>query len=82
MPTTTSAAPESRKTAAGGKAAYLLRDTLKVVGSTTMNLEPAVLGIFRVNPVDPRGGGTGHTIKVCELRGVPHASSLDYRLGG
>ena len=64
--------PEARKTAVGNKAAYLLRNTLKVVGSTKLGLSPAALGIFRVNPTDPSGGGTGHTIKVCEIQRLPH----------
>ena len=38
-------------------------------------LAPATPGIFRVNPADPKGGGTGHTIKVCELLSVPHRSA-------
>jgi hypothetical protein len=63
--------PEARKTAAGSKAAYLLRDTLKVAGSQALRLTPADLGIFWVNPENPRGGGTGHTIRICEATRVP-----------
>ena len=70
--------PAVRKTAAGSKAAYLLRDTIKVVGSASLGLSPASFGYFRVNPTDPHGGGTGYTIKVCALRGVPRANALDY----
>jgi hypothetical protein len=53
------------------KLAYLLRDTLKVVGSPALNLKPASLGIFYVDNSSPKSGGTGHTIRVCRLSGVP-----------
>lgn len=66
------------KTAAASKAAYLLRDTLKVLGCESMGLAPARLGVFYVNPESPKGGGTGHTIRVCELQGVPVAIQSDW----
>lgn len=50
-------------------ARLLLRDTLKVVG--TDGMPPADIGLFYVNPADPLGGGTGHTMRVCHARGVP-----------
>ncbi len=53
------------------KLAYLLRDTLKVVGSPTLDLTPATFGIFYVNKANPDSGGTGHTIRVCRVCGVP-----------
>ena len=53
------------------KAAYLLRDTVKVVGSTTLALPAATAGVFYANPSDPMKGGTGHTIRVCRDHGVP-----------
>jgi len=53
------------------KLPYLLRDTLKVVGSPALNLPPATLGIFCVNESKPLSGGTGHTIRVCRLCRVP-----------
>ena len=52
---------------------YLLRDTLKVWVANVIGLTPA-LGIFFVNEADPTGGGTGHTIRICELEGVPVAA--------
>ncbi len=55
------------------KAGYLLRDTLKVVGSPESGLTPAKAGIFYVNPDDPMKGGTGHTIRVCRDQNVPVA---------
>jgi hypothetical protein len=64
--------------AASSKAAYLLRDTLKVVGSEVLGLAPATMGIFLVNEDQPKGGGTGHTIRVCELKGVPVATQSEW----
>lgn len=61
------------KSAATAAAAYLLRDTLKVVGSEALGLAPASLGIFFVNKEHPTGGGTGHTITVRSQQGVPVA---------
>lgn len=60
-----------RSTAAGNKAAYLLRDTLKVLGAPEANLTPATVGIFYVNEDDPLSGGTGHTVRVCVQHQVP-----------
>lgn len=65
--------------AATSKAAYLLRDTLKVTGSEALGLAPAALGIFFVNEADPTGGGTGHTIRVCEVMGVPVAEQSEWK---
>ena len=56
---------------AGSKGAYILRDTLKVTGCPELGLTPAKAGIFYANPEDPLAGGTGHTIRVCLLQGVP-----------
>lgn len=53
------------------KSLYLLRDTLKVVGSESASLDIATIGIFYVNLSDPMKGGTGHTIRVCRKHGVP-----------
>jgi hypothetical protein len=55
----------------GAKAAYLLRDTLKVVGAPELELPPATAGIFYVSEADPLSGGTGHTVRVCLQRRVP-----------
>lgn len=79
FPTTTAASPQHARLLArhhlsgviDAKARYLLRDTLKVVGSTEHHFAPATFGLFYVNPTDPHGGGTGHTIRVCQHQGVP-----------
>lgn len=51
------------------RAAYIIRDTVKVLGSK--ELLPATAGIFYDDMVNPRSGGTGHTMDVCEKMGVP-----------
>lgn len=53
------------------KSKYLLRDTLKVLGSQELGLAKATVGIFYVNLDDPWSGGTGHTMRVCRNHGVP-----------
>jgi len=53
------------------KLTYLLRDTLKVLGSSSLKLPPATCGIFYVNESNPLAGGTGHTIRVCQTEHVP-----------
>lgn len=52
------------------KSKYLLRDTLKVLGSQELGLAKATVGIFYVNLDDPWSGGTGHTMRVCRNHGV------------
>jgi hypothetical protein len=52
------------------KAAYLIRDTMKVTGLGD-RLQPATAALFWVDPADPEAGGTGHTIRVCRRHGVP-----------
>lgn len=54
------------------KAAYLLRDTMKVLGHSDQFTRP-VCALFYIDPADPYAGGTGHTVKVCEHLGVPYA---------
>lgn len=53
------------------KADYLIRDTLKVSGLVEASFQPAQIGFFYVNTLNPGKGGTGHTIRVCEGRQVP-----------
>ncbi len=52
------------------KAAYIIRDTVKVVGAK--NVAPATFGIFFDDLANPRSGGTGHTMQVCMNKGIPH----------
>lgn len=51
------------------KAAYIIRDTIKVIG--TESIKPATFGIFYDDLKDPQTGGTGHTMNVCALNGIP-----------
>ena len=62
---------DGRQTALGAKGAYLVRDTLKVVGDPANGLAPATAGLFFVREADPLSGGTGHTIRVCLEHNVP-----------
>jgi len=51
------------------KAAYILRDTIKVIG--TQSIRPATFAIFYDDLSNPVSGGTGHTIEMCRLYGIP-----------
>lgn len=53
------------------KAAYIIRDTVKVLGAT--GISAAVFGLFYDDLSDPKTGGTGHTMNVCELNDIPLA---------
>lgn len=52
------------------KAAYLIRDTMKVLGHSDAFPKP-ICALFYIKPEDPMEGGTGHTIRVCQQEGVP-----------
>jgi hypothetical protein len=52
------------------KVAYLIRDTMKVVGHSE-EFGPPICGLFYVDLSDPEAGGTGHTIRVCRQQGLP-----------
>ncbi len=60
------------------KAIYLLRDALKVTGLKRLDYEPADIGIFYKSTNKPLGGGTGHTIRMCELRNIPVLGQDDW----
>ena len=64
-------AARHRHPAAQARARYLLRDTLKVIGSESIGLAPATLALFYVNAANPMAGGTGHTLRVCRQYGIP-----------
>jgi hypothetical protein len=51
------------------KAAYIIRDTVKVIG--TKDIGPAAFGIFYDDLEDPRSGGTGHTMNICIRNNIP-----------
>lgn len=52
------------------KAAYLLRDTVKVIG-TRSGISKATFAIFYDDLQNPVQGGTGHTMTVCKNNEVP-----------
>ena len=51
------------------KAAYILRDTIKVIGAT--DIPPASFGLFYDDLLNPMQGGTKHTMKTCKNNDVP-----------
>lgn len=51
------------------KAAYIIRDTVKVLGAN--GIPPANFGIFYDDLQDPMNGGTGHTMRVCRQNNIP-----------
>lgn len=53
------------------KAAYILRDTLKVLGLPESGIAPASFALFYDDLSNPRKGGTGHTMNICEMNNVP-----------
>jgi hypothetical protein len=61
------------------KAAYLLRDTVKVTG-TKSGIPKATFAIFYDDLENPLQGGTGHTIKVCMNNGVPFINQSVWKL--
>ncbi len=65
-------------TPASGKGMYLLRDTIKVTGAPSAGLTPADFGVFYVDSAAPSGGGTGHTIRVCQLRELSVSTQRDW----
>lgn len=52
------------------KAAYIIRDAIKVLGTRT--LLPATFAIFYDDLDNPKDGGTGHTMRICENKMIPH----------
>jgi hypothetical protein len=61
-----------QKGSLGAKAAYLIRDTMKVIGHSKAFPKP-ICALFYVSMEDPLAGGTGHTVRVCQQEGVPFA---------
>ena len=57
--------------ASAAKVKYLLRDTLKITGHQGKDFAPATAGLFWVNPLKPKQGGTAHTMRVCQKMGLP-----------
>ena len=51
------------------KAAYIIRDTIKAIGTT--DIKPASFGIFYDDLENSMTGGTGHTMKICQQNDIP-----------
>lgn len=51
------------------KAAYIIRDTVKVIGTKTT--KPAGFAFFYDDLLKPETGGTGHTMNICRENNVP-----------
>ena len=60
------------------RAKYLLRDTVKVIGSRGLGLAPATFALLYVNENAPFVGGTGHTLQVCLKRQTPVITQQDF----
>ena len=58
------------------KAAYIIRDTIKVIG--TGEIKPVSLGIFYDDLNEPMSGGTGHTMDVCIKNNIPVINQLKW----
>jgi hypothetical protein len=56
------------------KAAYIIRDTLMVLGNK--NVKATSFAFFYDDLLQPRLGGTGHTINICEQNSIPHCNQL------
>lgn len=52
------------------KAAYIIRDTIKVTG-TRSGILPATVALFYDDLLNPMQGGTGHTMRVCRDLNIP-----------
>ena len=59
------------------KAAYILRDTIKVLG-TKGGIPPISVGLFYENLEKPMQGGTGHTQNVCLTHNIPIFNQTTY----
>lgn len=58
------------------KAAYILRDTVKVIG--TDEIKPATFALFYDDLGDPGKGGTGHTANVCGQMNIPFVDQREW----
>ena len=55
------------------KAAYIIRDTVKVSG-TRSGIPPASVALFYDDLEKPVQGGTGHTIRTCDGLNIPYCN--------
>ena len=62
------------------KKTYLDRDALKVLGHTNYSgkRQKATTALFYLDPNKRSGGGTGHTLRLCEAQRVPYFLAEDW----
>lgn len=62
------------------KASFIIRDTIKVTGTENQksNIHKATFGLFYDDLAIPKSGGTGHTMKVCEIENVPYITQTTW----
>ncbi len=59
------------------KAAYIIRDTVKVTG-TNSGIPPTSFAFFYDDVDNPKKGGTGHTMEICDLNNVPYCTQNEW----
>jgi hypothetical protein len=59
------------------KAAYIIRDTVKVTG-TNSGIPPTTFAFFYDDLDNPKAGGTGHTMEVCDMNKVLYLTQEDW----
>ena len=59
------------------KAAYIIRDTVKVTG-TNSGIPSTTFAFFYDDFDNPKTGGTGHTMEICEINKVPNFTQKDW----
>ena len=59
------------------KAAYIIRDTVKVTG-TKSGIPPIDFAFFYDDEQKPKMGGTGHTMEICEINNVDYLTQKQW----
>ncbi|WP_264564410.1 hypothetical protein [Flavobacterium sp. N3904] len=59
------------------KAAYIIRDTVKVTG-TISGIPATTFAFFYDDPSYPKTGGTGHTMDICDKNSVPYLTQENW----
>lgn len=59
------------------KAAYIIRDTIKVTG-TNSGIPPTTFAFFYDDLENPKTGGTGHTMSICDFNNVPYLTQNEW----
>lgn len=59
------------------KAAYIIRDTVKVIG-TNSGIPPINFAFFYDDEQNPKTGGTGHTMEICEMNNVDYLTQKQW----